>query len=285
MIHHYIYKPGTGDNPELHRLRELRDASRTPDIISELKSIYYKSKDPTAQLNALIGVLGFDNPLDDPAKEMVDVCEMGIQIARRIEDKGVESYFLSWKGYFLSFMYSELDMRTVCRIRADNLTGIQTVGEEERTDVEKRLAFLYQEFYHSFADALDMAKDSKDPYIVAAVLISYGNAAGQRALYLGQLGINERALAEKKTCRESIMAARDIYLSMNDELGAANALHNLANNIRFLGEEKEAYMLAKDIIEVAKKHKDKWLLKKSLWMEESLRTGKIPDYLGGERRT
>ena len=81
------------------------------------------------------------------------------------------------------------------------------------------------------------------------------------------------------------MAARDIYLSMNDELGAANALHNLANNIRFLGEEKEAYMLAKDIIEVAKKHKDKWLLKKSLWMEESLRTGKIPDYLGGERRT
>ena len=132
---------------------------------------------------------------------------------------------------------------------------------------------------------VNMAKDSKDPYIVAAVLISYGNAAGQRALYLGQLGINERALAEKKTCRESIMAARDIYLSMNDELGAANALHNLANNIRFLGEEKEAYMLAKDIIEVAKKHKDKWLLKKSLWMEESLRTGKIPDYLGGERRT
>ena len=43
-----------------------------------------------------------------------------------------------------------------------------------------------------------MAKDSKDPYIVAAVLISYGNAAGQRALYLGQLGINERALAEKE---------------------------------------------------------------------------------------
>ena len=34
LIHHNIYKPGAVDNPELHRLRELRDASRTPDIIS-----------------------------------------------------------------------------------------------------------------------------------------------------------------------------------------------------------------------------------------------------------
>jgi hypothetical protein len=285
LIHHNIYKPGTGDNPELHRLRELRDASRTPDIISELKSMYYKSKDPIAQLNALIGLLSFYNPLDDPAKEMVDVCDMGIQIARRIEDKAVESYFLSWKGYFLSFMYSELDMRTATRIRADSLMGIQTVSVEERTDIEKRLAFLYKEFNQSFADALDMAKESKDPYIVSAVLISYGNAAGQRAMYLGRLGIGERALADKTACRVSIMAARDIHVSIDDELGAASALHNLANNIRFLGEEKEAQMLIKDIIEIAKKHKDKWLLQKALWMEESLRTGKIPDYLRGERRT
>ncbi len=59
---------------------------------------------------------------------------------------------------------------------------------------------------------------------------------------------------------------------------------NLANNIRFLGEKEEALELMKGVLKTARKYDDKDLLQKASWLEESLKTGKIPDYVHGERR-
>ena len=61
-------------------------------------------------------------------------------------------------------------------------------------------------------------------------------------------------------------------------------MFNLANQIRFFGEEVEAMSLTKKAIEVANKYDDQSLLQKANWLVKTLETGEIPDYLSGERR-
>ena len=111
-----------------------------------------------------------------------------------------------------------------------------------------------------------------------------GNAAGQRALYLDALSVEDRARTERQRCRRALRTAKETYEYLQDELGKANAVFNLANQIRFFGETTEAAGLVESAIAVAEKHGDSRLLKKARWLKESLETGKIPDYLAGERR-
>jgi hypothetical protein len=85
-------------------------------------------------------------------------------------------------------------------------------------------------------------------------------------------------------CKRSLLAAKDLYAALGDEHGVANVQMNLANQLRFLGETEEAKELIKAVIPVAEKYGDVDLRKKAGWLEESLRTGKIPDYMAGERR-
>jgi len=111
-----------------------------------------------------------------------------------------------------------------------------------------------------------------------------GNAAGQRGLAYHNMGISSRYQYEKTLCKRSLFLAKDIYSEIRDEEGVANALHNLANQIRFFDEKDEALALTKESIEVAKKIGNKILLQKAIWLEETIRTGLIPDYVHGEKR-
>jgi hypothetical protein len=280
----HIYKARAKNDAELDRVLKLRENQQNGQTKADLKSIYYTAEDPVVKLNALLGVLDLYEPLEDTAGDMVQLCEDGIIISRKEKANSVRAYFLAQKGYFLSFIYSDLDMKTACHIRADNVIGISKISEEYRQTVIQKLQELEIKYKQSFDEAIDIITHPYDPSTLASVLIIVGNAACQRALYLNTLNVGERASSEKHLCRRVLLAARDIYVSMQDELGATSALFNLANNIRFLGEEKEALKLTENTIKVATKHGDKHLLQRANWLKESLETGKIPDYMAGERR-
>ena len=280
----HLYKPDTKDNKEFDHVAEIRKREQTERAKLELKSIFYKATDPVVQLNALLGILDFYNPIEDSAESMIELCEKGVQIAKKIEKESVQAYFLSQKGYFLSFIYSEIDLRTAFQIKIDNVIGIPTITEEQRQDILKKLSSLEQDYTQAFNEALELAKKSLELESLASVLISIGNAAGQRSLYLRPLGVVHRADREKKICKEALLMAKNVYIQLVDELGIGIALFNLANQIRFFGEEKEALELTIDVIEVAEKFDNKLLLKKAKWLKETLETGRIPDYVHGERR-
>jgi hypothetical protein len=88
---------------------------------------------------------------------------------------------------------------------------------------------------------------------------------------------------ERDVCKRALLAAKDIYAQLGDEHEVANAQLNLANQIRFLGEVEEAKELLKAVIPVAEKYGDDDLRRKAGLLEERLRTGKIPDYMAGEK--
>lgn len=280
----HIYKPDTKDNKDFDRVIALRKGTRTDKTKSELRSIYYKVTDPSIHLNALLGLLEFWDPMEDSVEDMVQLCNSGIQKASQTKEDSVRAYLLAQKGYYLSYIYSHLDMNTAFQIMADNAVGIPTITEIQRQTILKKLERLEKQYTQAFDEALEISKANYDIRMLADVLIFIGNAAGQRSMYLQPLGVVDRAQTEKQTCKHALLTARDAYEYLGDELGTTNALFNLANQIGFSGEKEEALELTKNAMDVAKKYGDARLMQKVTWLKETLETGKIPDYLHGERR-
>ena len=98
------------------------------------------------------------------------------------------------------------------------------------------------------------------------------------------MGATEAATAELGICKSVLMSARTIYASVGDEQNATDAMFNLAHQIYYHREFKEAKELTRKVIEVAGANGDAVLLQKAKWLMTTLETGKIPAYEKGERR-
>jgi hypothetical protein len=258
-----IYKGAIEDSEGLDRVLEIRRAPKSGKTKPALRSIYYQSIDSAVKLNALLGLLDFYDPVEDVAEDMVQLCDEGIAIAKHLGASSVKAHILAQKGYMISFIYSNLDMRTAFQIMADNAIGFQTITEEYRRGVIAKLEELEKQFDSAFGEALRLTKDRHDYSAMAGVLVFIGNAAGQRAGYLQSLNVPDRAASERATCRRALLTAKEVNNAIGDELGAANALFNLANQIRFFGETAEAMELANGAIEVATRFNDHRLLQRA----------------------
>jgi hypothetical protein len=274
----------SGDTRDNKRVIELRHELPTGNIKKELRTIYYKTEDIIAQLNALIGLLDFYDPAADSSPDMIALCETGITLTESMGKQRFKAYFLAWKAYLLSFTYIMEDTETFFSIMASNLVGLPFVTEEQRQETLSRLRHLYEEYNSSFDAALDLTVRNNDPLMMAGVVLLIGNAAGQRGLAYRQMGLLDRAEREKLICKKSLLTAKNIYSGVNDEEGVVNAVFNLANQIRFFDEKDEALALARQSIESARRINNKLLLQKAIRLEETIRTGIIPDYIHGERR-
>ncbi len=284
----YIYKAKTKNNDDFDRVIAIKESGNNKNK-SELKSYFYKSTEPIVQINALLGLLDLYNPLDDTPESMVELCENGCTIASQTGAKSIQAYFLAQKGNHLSQMYATLDMQTATSIRMGNAIGITTVTDDCREKVIERLNQLEDQYKKAFKDALELTKVEPDKEVcdlqaLALVFIAIGIAAGGRAFYLHSLGVKDRAKDEEKITKRALLAAKSAYATIGNELGVAHAIYNLANQIRSFGEKDEALLLIETAVEIAKKHNDSDLLKKAGWLKESIETGKIPDYIHGERR-
>ena len=274
----------TEESDDNKRIIELRHDIPTNNTKKELKTIYYKTKDDVAQLNALIGLLDLFDPLEDAPSDMIELCKLGIALTEKIGSNRFKAYFLAQKASFLSFIYIKEDMNMYFSIKASNLIGLPFVTEDQRQTTLSRLRHLQEEYDAAFNSALELTSETKDILMLAGVLLLIGNAAGQRALAYRNMGISDRYQYERQLCKRNLLLAKNIYVEIGDEEGLVNVLHNLANQIRFFEEKDEALALVRESIEGAKKINNRILLQKAIWLEETITTGEIPDYIHGERR-
>jgi len=72
------------DSEDNKRVIELRHEMPTDNTKKELKTIYYKAKDDTAQLNALIGLLDLFDPLEDAPSDMIELCKSGVALTEKV---------------------------------------------------------------------------------------------------------------------------------------------------------------------------------------------------------
>ena len=132
-------------------------------------------------------------------------------------------------------------------------------------------------------EAQEIAQRLGDYRVLGEIYMHMGNAAGLRFLHLNGLGATERAAAEKKLCKDSLILAKDIYAAAGDELNVAYALLSLANQIRGFGETQQAIELCRESLKLAEKHQDQPLQQSGKALLHRLETGRIPDYVHGER--
>lgn len=280
-------KPYTQKNEkpseDLKKVFKILSIEQAEKSKSELKIIFYKTSDKIAQVNAILGLLKWFNPLEDSDEDMIDWCDQGMKIAETLKDKGLRAIFLSNKAFYLSQIWSREDMNTAYTLKAGNLIGIQVISSEEIQRKVKMLHDLETQFLSAFKEALDITIEIKNGYLIAQILLNIGQAAGVRYIHLNALRIG-RAEQEKRLSKEALLQARNLYSSMGYELGVGYALHNLANQLFIFGEKEEAMQLNKTVAEIAKKHNDESLLQTASWLRESLETDRIPDYIHGERR-
>ena len=274
---------GTGPPSEdLQNVLDIRGREQTEASKAELRTIYYASTDRVAQLNAVLGLLQWHDPVEETESQMIEWCDQGIAIASELGAIEAEAFLLAKKGVFLSSAWVHLDISTWVLVMQTNLTGVPLITEAQRCDRQKQLKELDRAFTESFDQALERCGEASTVKAWAEVLICIGNAAGQRAAHIRRMGLQYDA--DGRLAKRALLAAKDLYAQQGNDLGAAYAVHNLANQLSYLGESQESLALTRQVLEVARKHGDFRLEQTARWLEEALETGRTPDYLHGERR-
>ena len=266
-------------------LKEIIALRESTDRIAAkrgLRALFYRSTNPLAQINAVIGLMDVFDPMTDDIADLANMCESARGAAKRIDSKSAEAFLLAQRGYYQSFEFGRLAIERYVQMMAEQTIGLSLEDPTVVAQRQKRLEHHSKGYSEAFKGALELAQESKSGPAMAAVLISIGNAAGQRALTLMQTGPQAAFEHERDVCKRALLTAKDIYAQLGNEHEIANAQLNLANQIRFLGEAEEAKELIKAVIPIAEKYDDE-LLRKARLLEERLQTGKIPDYMAGER--
>jgi hypothetical protein len=277
-------KSAAGNDQALKEVIALRESPDRPAAKRGLRALFYASTNPLTQVNAVAGLADLCDPSSDDLADLANLCEAARGPAKRIDSKAAEAYLLAQRGYYQSFEFGRIAMERWAHIMAEQATGLSLEHPDVVARRQRRLEELSKGYSEAFKGALELAHESKSGPAMAAVLIAMGNAAGQRSLMLKLTGPQVAFENERGVCKRALLAAKDIYAQLGDEHQAANATFNLANQIRFLGEAEEAKELVRVVIPVAEKFGDVDLIKKARWLEETLRTGKVPNYTAGERR-
>jgi len=277
-----ISKPKTVSD-DFRQVMEIRAREQAADSKTQLRTIFYKTTDLYAQANAVLGLLQWFDPMEDRLKDMVEWCNRGIVIFQQLGDKSHEAYFRAHKGHFLSAMYTIEDMHGYFSIRVDQIMGIQTVTEAHKQSGITRLRHIEDSFTTEFNSALKIIEDIGDLNMWGEILLSIGNSAGERAIHFLAVGLHDQAEKEKDVAISALLAAKEAFAKCGNELSVGYAIYDMANQLRFLGEPKEALTLLKSVAEIADKHGDFRLEQGARLLKTTIESGKIPDYMHGER--
>jgi hypothetical protein len=269
--------------PDFDDARRIVETEQTDTSKSDLKSILYKSCDPYAQGIAILGLLQWYDPCSDAVDDMVAWCDRGIGIANRIGDRIHQAHFTARRGLFLSYKFTFLDMETALSIRAGNSVGVQLVSETQREAAIIELRELEAMFVEAFRNALKLASESRDLRAYGQVMLPIGDAAGDRARHFSEMGLHDRAQQEKETSLNALLTAREAFSLCGDDLSYGYALYSIANQLRFWGERTEALDLLRSSEVIADKYHDFRLQQASDNLRHTIETGRLPDYLHGER--
>lgn len=269
------------EHPDFIKAKKIIETDCSEDNKSLLKTLLYTSGDIWAQLQCVFGLINCYNPLKDKAEDMIVYCDLGINLSKILKNSANEAVLLAEKASFLSEQFGWEDMTTAIQVESSNYLGISTITESERQNKLKKILELDKQFKLCFKEALEKAKESNNRQVLARIALKIASAAGLRYIHLSKFGVYDRAEIEKKLCKVSYFAAKNIYISLNDKQGLAYTLHDLANDLRFFGEEKEALLILKQVMEYAKELGDKRLLTKSQILEKRIKSGEIPNYING----
>lgn len=266
------------------RLHELVAGAPTQEAKSELKAIAYRTTDPLLEINVILTLFQWFAPVDDDRSELIAFADRGVERAKLSKLVDAEAMLHANKAAMLILDFNTIFVETYFTNVADILVSFAITPVEQKQQRLARLRSVEDGWKSETAAAMDLIKESRNHEAVAGVLLLLGINMGQLAHLHRIVGQDVGADRYLTQCKALLMAAKDMYAAAGDELGATNAVFNLANQVRWHNGKSEAIELVKSTIPVAEKHGDLLLLQKAKWLQQTLATGEMPDYAVGERR-
>src|SRR3972149_3271276 len=267
------------DSEDYKQIVSLLKSERSQESKIRIRSIYHSSADRLAQLQAILVLADWFDASRDALEDIISLCDEGVRLAESLGMKRERAILIAHKGSFLSFKFSLQDMDTAFKIQIEKRINIYSMNELEAKEVSERIQKLDKDSEDCFIEAERTALELNSLEVLAYVYLMVGTAAGIRFNHLNHFGI-PRAEFEKQIAKRALMAAKRIYEQMSDEIGAAYALHNMANVLRNFGPEdkEEAKILVKQVIKIAEKHNEQNLLGSANGLLKRIESGKIPKY-------
>lgn len=270
------------DGAARERLVHLSGGYPSAEGKSELKALIYSTIDPVAELDAIHLIMRWWAVQDDDLAELRAFAERGIARARQLRQNGSEAALQAQLAAFLESELTSIVVEHKLSMAMSRVVGLPLADEDAKRGAQ--IDALAKAFSAQSNVALDIMARGAPASDVSATLQIVGVCLGKVALVLRSTGSAAEADGYLSQCKQMLLAAKDASAQAADELGAANATFNLANQIRFHGNVPEALALAKSTQAIAQKHGDRMLDQKAAWLIESLMTGKVPEYEKGERR-
>jgi hypothetical protein len=278
------YSLGASDTAGHARFNQIIEGNPTREAKSELKAMAYQIADPILEINVVLALFRWFDPSDDDRAELLVFADRGIEQAKRIGNTDAEALFRAQKSAFFLLDFNTQVIESHFAGALDFMLPFATTPIEQSQQRLTRIRRLEEGWRGETAAAIELIKGSRDYEAVGNVLVVMGTNMGQLALTARQLGKTDEANQYITKSKTLFLSAKGAYQTAGDELGAANAVFNLANQIRWHDGKNEALILVKQTIPLAEKHGDTLLLQKARWLQHTLETGNIPDYLAGQRR-
>lgn len=279
-----IGHPKVRDEAGDARLHELAEQVPTNEAKAKLRALAYEATDPILEINAILLLFRWFAPADDSTSELSAFADRGIVRAKQVHMTGAEALFHAQKAAMHAWEFNQSVVESHYSDLADMLVPFALTPQEQRRRRAARARGLEESLNKEASIAIDLIKGSRDSEEVSSVLLVLGTAIGQIAHMQRFIGASANADRQLAQCKSLLLASKDAAASGGDELGATTVVFNLANQIRFHGDNGEALQLVKSTIPIAEKYGDLLLLQKAKWLLEALETGETPDYAAGERR-
>lgn len=279
-----IAVPVVTDQASHQRLHALAGGIPSAAAKAELRQIAFATQDPVVEVNSILTLLRWFEPGDDDRGELIAFADRAKHLAAQLGFRDVEAWTHASKAQLLVLDLNFEVVEAFGHHMIEQKLGFPLATADHKRGQLDRLRTLDDAWRREVRGSLELLKEIGDPGAAAGALLILGTTWGLLAhvrRIVGEPKDADRLLTE---CKMLLMASKDLSTAAGNELGACNAVFNLANQIRFHGREADALELVKGVIRVAERHGDQLMLQKAKWLQETLTTGSMPAYEKGERR-
>lgn len=222
------------------------------DIINAFQysqDAYYTSSGEV-KLQAIVNMILLSHDQLQRASYYISLCNEGIALADSLSDLSTMAVLKAHKSYYLQNRAFSNSLEVYKETQTRRLVGFPTMTNVELNRLIEVVKQDATEIDRLVNEAQTDAYNTRSYSTLAHVKMTIGNVVGMTYFFTKHLG-EDTGQIEHLTIR-ALTEAKEIYAKLEDKEGIGNALHNLANNLRFFGDVERAKRCAAGALKIAK---------------------------------
>lgn len=266
-------------NKDKDYLFTIQFAERQPtaEEKNRLKALVHSSSNRYVQEQAAFALFNWYDVLKERPDEYISYADIGIRAAEEIGRKSEIAIMYAEKAKYVGAKQVELQIKYSGAKRMNEAFGLFLQNPQNLEQDRQALLALDEERRKIMVKSMDVAQEANDLKTYGLVMLFAGQTTGSLGSILDKIGDKEAAAQHLALCKKLFAEAKNCFEWIGDRESRAYALHNLANQLRFFGEEKVAKEITNEVIKEAKEMGLQRLEKGAMELLDHIENG-IPDH-------